>query len=364
MKCRLLYLIGQLAPGGSERQLYYLLQAMDREYYRPAVVIWNFREEDVYVPQIRALDVPLYFFPRTRLTAVKLARFRRLVRALQPELVHSYSFYLNFATSRAVWGTRTVAVGSVRSDFTLDKRDTGPWLGSLSARWPCNQICNSLSAVETVRCSRGLFAPRQLSMVRNGIDLERFRMAPFSAVGRPCIVGVGSLSPVKRWDRLLAASLTLKGCGFDFLVRIIGDGPLHGSLKQQAQNLGVSDCVQFMGHSDNIPGLLADAAFLAHPSDAEGCPNAVMEAMACGRAVVATDVGDVPSIVENGKTGFVVRHGDDMMLAERMATLLTDRDLCWRMGEASRAKAEREFGLDRLVSETLSAYRTAGWEGL
>ena len=87
-----------------------------------------------------------------------------------------------------------------------------------------------------------------------------------------------------------------------------------------------------------------------------------MEAMACGRAVVATDVGDTPSIVDHQKTGFVVPRGDDAALVERMATLIADRELCRRMGEAGRLKAEREFGLDRLVSETLAAYRAAGWK--
>jgi glycosyltransferase involved in cell wall biosynthesis len=167
---------------------------------------------------------------------------------------------------------------------------------------------------------------------------------------------------VKRWDRLLTAALMLKEHGLDFLLRIAGDGPLHGSLKEQAEGLGVSDSVQFMGHSDNIPGLLADATFLAHTSDAEGSPNVVMEAMACGRAVVATDVGDIPLLVENGKTGFVVRRADDNMLMERMATLLTDRDLYRHMGEAARVRAERDFGLDRLVKDTLAAYKAAGWK--
>lgn len=82
--------------------------------------------------------------------------------------------------------------------------------------------------------------------------------------------------------------------------------------------------------------------------------------MAAGRAVVATDAGDVPSIVDD-RTGFVVRRGDDARLIERLATLITNRELCRQMGEAARAKAEREFGLDRLVSETLAAYRAAGW---
>jgi glycosyltransferase involved in cell wall biosynthesis len=86
-----------------------------------------------------------------------------------------------------------------------------------------------------------------------------------------------------------------------------------------------------------------------------------MEAMACGRAVVATDAGDVPSLIEDGKTGFIVRRGDDVALVSRCVTLLVDHDLCRRMGIAGRAKAEREFGLDRLVAETLVAYRAAGW---
>jgi glycosyltransferase involved in cell wall biosynthesis len=87
-----------------------------------------------------------------------------------------------------------------------------------------------------------------------------------------------------------------------------------------------------------------------------------MEAMACGRAVVATDAGDVPCLIEDGKTGFVVPRGDEAALLARIITLMTDHDLCRRMGEAGRVKAERQFGLDRLVSETLAAYRAMGWK--
>jgi len=155
----------------------------------------------------------------------------------------------------------------------------------------------------------------------------------------------------------------LKRNGFDCLIQIAGDGPLRGLLEQQARELGLTDCIEFMGYAENIPGLLANARFLVHTSDSEGCPNVVMEAMACGRAVVATDVGDVAFLVEDGKTGFVVPRGDEAALLARMETLMTDHDLCRRMGEAGRAKAERQFGLDRLVSETLAAYRVMEWKG-
>jgi glycosyltransferase involved in cell wall biosynthesis len=362
MRCRFLYLVGQLTPGGLERQLCYLLQAMDRGRYQPAVAVWNFSETDVYVSKIRALNVPVYALPYTPSGSTKLSAFGRLVRQLEPEVVHSYTFYTNFAAYWGVRGTRAVAVGSVRSDFTLAKKDAGLWLGGLSARWPRDQICNSSSAAETCRLSRSFFVPKRLFVVRNGLDLEWFRSTPPVVGGRVRIVGAGSCVPVKRWDRLLSAGVELKQNGFDFLIQIAGDGRLRGLLEQQARDLGVTDCIEFLGYTENIPGLLANARFLVHTSDSEGCPNVVMEAMACGRAVVATDVGDVPSLVEDGKTGFVVPRGDEATLLTRMVTLMTDHDLCRRMGEAGRAKAEGQFGLDRLVSETLAAYRAMGWK--
>jgi glycosyltransferase involved in cell wall biosynthesis len=186
-------------------------------------------------------------------------------------------------------------------------------------------------------------------------------MVPLSTTGQIRILGVGSLIPLKRWDRLLKVAVTLKERNFDFLVQIVGAGPLRETLEKQKEEMGMGNHVQFLGHSDEIPHLLSDATFLVHTSDTEGCPNAVLEAMACGRAVVATDAGDVPSIVEDGQTGFVVKRGDDATLVERVAMLIKDRELCRKMGEAGRVKAEREFGLDRLVSETLAAYRAAGW---
>jgi hypothetical protein len=105
MKCRILYLVGQLGAGGLKRQLYFLLHCMDRRCYRPAVAVWNFSETDVYVPQIRALGIPLYSLPRPLLPSSKLRNFRRLVKELNPEVVHSYSFYTNIAAWWAMLGT-------------------------------------------------------------------------------------------------------------------------------------------------------------------------------------------------------------------------------------------------------------------
>jgi glycosyltransferase involved in cell wall biosynthesis len=360
MDCRILYLIGQLHSGGSERQLFYLLREIDRSRYRPAVAVWNFSEKDTYLAKIRDLGVPVYSFQSTVSARAKLLALRRMVKELGPTIVHSYSFYLNFAAHWSVRETPVTAIGSMRSALQLDKQINGWILSKLSACLPHKQIYNSFAAARFAANSKSYFTPRHLYVVQNGVDLLIFRPSHLSPARPANILGVGSLVEVKRWDRLLAAAEELNRRNFDFSLHIVGDGPLRGSLEQVAQDRGISDRFDLRGYSDDIASLLSNATFLVLSSDAEGCPNVIMEAMACGRAVVTTDVGDAPRLVEDGTTGFVVPCGDDAMLVERMATLLNDYELCKRMGEAGRAKAEREFGLDRMVENTLAVYRAVG----
>jgi glycosyltransferase involved in cell wall biosynthesis len=291
---------------------------MDRDRYRPELVVWNFHSDDTYVHSFQQIGVPLHSFPERRSAIGKLLALRRMVHQKRPDVIHSHTFYTNFAAWWACLGMKTIAVGAVRSNFTNDKKACGFLLGSLSARWPYAQIYNNLAGAEKARRSHGLFAPRQVFVVRNGLDLKQFGKSPLSANGRARIVGVGSLLQYKRWDRLLGAAAKLKKRGLDFLVEIAGGGPLRESLEHQVHDLDLEDRIKFRGHTDNVPALLADSTLLAHTSDIEGCPNVVMEAMACGRAVVATDAGDVPSIVEDGRTGFVVPRGDDAKLCERL----------------------------------------------
>jgi glycosyltransferase involved in cell wall biosynthesis len=361
MQCRFLYLIGQLHTGGSERQLYYLLKAMGRELYKPAVAVWTYGESDLYVRQVRELGVRLYSFTKDASRAKKLREFRRLVRRLRPAIVHSFSFYTNFA---AYWGTRgtdAIPIGSVRSALSYAKQSNSRLLGNLSARWPSIQTSNSSSVAEEFK-QWSFFAPKRLAVVRNGIDISQFPHVSIPENRPITIASVGYLLPVKRWDRLLLACRELIKTGnLDFFVKIAGDGPLSSTLRNKACELKLTDRVQFLGHVEHVAEVLAEASFLVHTADSEGSPNSVLEAMACGRPVICTAVGDVSALVEDGRTGFLVPWGDDAALVDRMRTLITDRDLCKRMGVAARLKVEREFGLDRLVNETLEVYRAAGW---
>ena len=359
--CRLLYLVGQLQPGGLERQLCSLLQGMRRECYNPVVVVWNFCSNDVFVNEICKLGVPIYSFSEGASRIAKLRAFRALLKQLNPEVVHSYSFFTNFAAQWAASGTRTLPIGSVRSSFFWAKKESGPVLSRLSARWPRAQIYNSQSAANNAQESKGMFVPKKIFVIRNGLDVKRFA-GSFKPIPKESIIlGAGSLFPVKRWDRLLRAGAEIQRKGVEFQIQIAGEGPLRRTLQQQTEELGITDCVEFLGYRNDIPALISNARFLVHTADAEGCPNIVMEAMASGRPVVAMDAGDIPFLVEDNQTGFVVRQGDQANLIHRILELLQNHSLCIQLGTAGREKAEREFGIERLVMNTMDAYRAAGW---
>ena len=218
-----------------------------------------------------------------------------------------------------------------------------------------------MASAEAAHRNSSLFVPRQFSVVRNGMDLNRFRSFNETSEMKTYVAAVGWLLPIKRWDRLLRVVKEVKSRVGGVRLQIAGDGPFRPALEELARKLGISNTVRFMGAVDDIPAFLRQAKFLVHTSESEGCPNVVMEAMACSVPVVAMEAGDISYLVEEGVTGFVVRQDDEGSLADRITQLLTDERLALSMGEAGRKKAEQEFSLERLVSETLSAYRTAGW---
>ena len=291
-----------------------------------------------------------------------MKRVRTLAQQLNPEVIHSYTFHTNLAAYWAALGTKSIALGSLRGEFTSAKQHAGRWLGRLCARWPRCQITNSFVAAENLRNSRKFFRPNQTYFVRNALDLQRFSNSSGNATHHAFIVGVGSLLQYKRWDRVIRIVKEVSRRRDDCNVLIVGEGPERGRLEAEARRLGVSHRIRFIGATTDVPGLLNKARFLVHTSDTEGCPNAVMEAMASGRPVIAMAAGDISHMIEHGKTGFVVPCGDESTFAQHVLRLLSDDELCFRMGVAAREKAERDFGLRRLVKETFDAYIAAGWK--
>ena len=176
--------------------------------------------------------------------------------------------------------------------------------------------------------------------------------------GERLVVAVGRLHDQKRFDILLEA---FASGGEGARLAIVGTGGLLPDLEAKARALGVAGRVRFAGFRADVPAVLAAADLFALSSDDEGVPMVVLEAMASGRAVVATDVGSVRDLVVDGETGIVVPPRDPAALAAAMKALLADGTRRKAMGEAGRARVAERYPLDRCVRETEAYLRaTAG----
>ncbi len=331
---------------------------------RPGVIVWSLTPEDFYRSHLEKIDVPLVTAPQNQGRWAKLRWLRSLVRTVRPPVLHSMAFFLNSAAAWAAQTVPTIAIGAIRGDYKFEA-DQGYIHYAVNRRWPKTIIANSERAWQAALADRSVFRPRKPLIVFNGIDLSLYASRSSGAPTVPQILGVGNLYPEKRWDRFLhsIAHLIARRPELPFTVKIAGEGSERRNLQRLIQQLHLEQRVMLLGRRLDIPGLLSQSDIFVMASDSEGTPNAVMEAMAARLPVVATDVGDVPRLVANGINGFVVpchEQGHDRM-ASALARLLIDPELRAHMGEAGRARAESEFGLDRLAVRVLEAYRQAGW---
>jgi glycosyltransferase involved in cell wall biosynthesis len=209
-----------------------------------------------------------------------------------------------------------------------------------------------------------IFSPRdkwnRLHIVHCGIDPKQFVPVQHSGVGRRLLF-VGRLAAVKGLPVLLESIAALKSQHPDILLNIAGDGPDRAALEKQAKDLGLENDVKFLGYQSQsqVRDLLRETDVFAMASFAEGVPVVLMEAMAAGVAVVATQIAGIPELVEDGVSGFLVPPSDPNLLAEKIGSLLNDAGLRQKFAIAGREKVEAEFNISieagRLVRIMTSA---------
>jgi len=341
-----------------------LARALREHGMHPGVIVWSETSEDFLHKHFQEIDVPMAIAPQMKGRWAKVSWLRSIVQQVRPSVLHSMTFFLNFAAAWAVRGLPVIAVGSIRADYQFEAKQ-GTIHYALNRRWPETIIANSQRAWQQALTDRGFFHPKHPLFVSNAFDLAPFACRLHGNSRVPQIIGVGSLYPDKRWDRLLnvIARLVANRPDLPFSVKIAGR---HGSegdnLERLTRKLNLQHRVSFLGLRQDIPELLSQSDIFVLTSDSEGTPNAVMEAMAAGLPVVATDCGDVPRLVANGVTGFVVPREMEDLMASALTELLVDPDLRARIGEAGRAKAQAEFGLKQFATDILDAYSQAGWK--
>jgi glycosyltransferase involved in cell wall biosynthesis len=209
----------------------------------------------------------------------------------------------------------------------------------------------------------GIGRPDQIQVLPVGLDLS-----PYLSVGRgtgvfreelglepgtPLIGSVGRLVPIKDHSTLLRALARLPGVH----LAVMGDGEIRPRIAAEAQSCGLTDRVHLLGWRQDLPAILADLDAVVLTSLNEGTPVALIEALAASRPVVATDVGGVRHVVEHGRTGLLAPAGDDRCIADRIASVLSDRAGAAHLAVAGRRDVSLRFGEERLVSEMRDLYR-------
>ncbi len=231
------------------------------------------------------------------------------------------------------------------------------------ALWTDRIVC--LTEAERLDYLRyGVGRPEQHLVIHSGVQVERFarqvdpeicRRSLGLRPGIPVVGCVARLVPVKGVDYLVQAFMKVRSAVPDAHLVIVGDGPERSALETSVRRLGLDGAVTFTGLRPEVADLMHAFDVVAVPSLNEGMGKVAVEAMAAGRPVVASDVVGLREVVQDGRTGFLVRSGDSQHLATALVRVLQDAGLRARMGEAGRVRATA-YDTSRMVEELTEHY--------
>jgi len=358
-KIRVLHLITELYVGGAEKALARLLTYLDRDRFAPTVVCLYGGDGPV-ADEIRALDIPVVDLGMTaKWRWDALWRLYCLLRQERPTILHTWMFHANIP-GRVLGRLAGVPI-VISGERTMGMESRWRyWLNRVTASLADRVTCVSQQVADFAVNHVGI-PSEKIVIIPNGIQLPDFECL-FDTVqarselrlpGNHVLVGtVARLDPVKRLDILLHALRSLP----DVYAVIIGDGPERARLTALSEGLGLANRVYFPGHQGDVWPWLAALDVFALSSDWEGMSNALLEAMAAGLPVVATEVGGTPDVVVDGTTGLLVPRRDPAALAEAVASLVNDADTRCRMGRAGQERVLQHFSIERTVERTQSLY--------
>ena len=367
MGMRILYVHGIEAIGGAERDLIALLKTLDRHKWEPHVVCPGtgpFREQlhAIAVPT-HALSLPPWRKPLTlfqRRSAVQ--RLGALVDQLNPAMIHVNDIWWVPHTVRAV--ARCVAksvpiAAHVRQEiepakvrrYELDRVEA---VIAISRQIEQSLIAGGVSA----RKVRTLYSGIDLSERQPTHDDQAIRQMIGLPNGAVLLGTIANLFPRKGYEVMIRA-LPAIVCAVPTVHYVIVGSDDHDyadRLKRLAQELKIADRVHIVGFQDPVQPFLAALDLYVHPALMEGFGIAVVEAMAMGKAVVATATGGLPEVVVQGETGLLVPPGDVESLAATVVSLLRDESRREQMGRCGRARAQERFSLDASVMHMEELY--------
>ena len=383
-RVRILRVIARLNMGGPALHVAYLTEGLRERGYDTTLVAGSLaRGEDsmAFVADSRDVEIvridelgreisPL----RDLVATLKLAR---LIRRERPDILHTHT-----AKAGTVGRVAAVLAGRRAPPIVVHtfhghvlRGYFGPfrtWFFRLLERWLATRTTALIAVSPQVRddlVALGVAPAERFVVIRLGIELDervageqngRAESRRYLGI-RPerfAVGWIGRMTAVKRTDDVLVAFKRLRDDGVDAVLCLVGDGPDRPQLEHRARELGVIRDTLFLGYQEDVAPFYAAFDALVLPSSNEGTPVSAIEALAAGRPVVATSVGGVPDVVQDGVDGFLVETGATDVLADRLAQLARDEGLRERMGRAGRERVLPRYAVARLVDDVDRLYRS------
>jgi glycosyltransferase involved in cell wall biosynthesis len=366
-KITVMFMINDLVSGGAEQQLFELVKGIDKARFETLVVpLYSgkyMESEFKKIPGARIVSLRR----KGKFDFIYLFRVLRFLRRMKVDVVQPFLTPATFfGLLPAILCRTPVKIVTERSAELKGHFNYQLYLKvedflSRSADWI---VSNSKAGQESVQ-KRGI--PRdRTKVIYNGINLERLkadqdnikqlkRQLNISETTK--VVGImGSLSPVKDHATFLKAAVIINRDTPDTRFAILGDGPLRHDLENLSQELGIASKTIFLGHQRDVVNYLSlfDVAVLT--SKTEGCSNSLLEAMALGKPVVATDVGGNRELVRQGYNGILVPFGDAEAVAKATLSLVHDPKVSREMGQRAKEMVVNQFSLKNMVQQYQSLY--------
>ncbi|MBI4615047.1 MAG: glycosyltransferase [Planctomycetes bacterium] len=369
---RVLLAIDSLRAGGAERQFAELVRRLDPERVRASVLLTTGGGPLLDLVPADRLETTVVLQKHGPLDLPRLAlAVRREIARLRPDVVHAWLWQTSVLAALALAGTtrangpRFVVGQRVAYDRMFAEDGLAGWVRRPFTAYRdrrADLVLVNARLLERRLAARLPGGSTRVRWIPNGIDVERVR--PRETPMEHDLCAIGRLAPQKGFDVLLEALAILSRPDARVpRLAVAGDGPMRESLVRRAAELGLVDRVDFLGFVGDPLDRISRARALVLPSRYEGSPNAVLEAMALARPVVASAVDGVLDLVRDGETGFLVPPEDPRALAEAIARLLADPQRAEEMGRTGRARAERAFSIGGIVEAYARVYETLAASG-
>ena len=358
----ILHVIPTLGVGGTERQLVGLLTRMDGSRFRQTVCFYT--RSVTFEAELQAAGIRTVFHDKFTMPPwVFLARLRRVVREVRPDIVHTWLFSGNFWGRIAAYscGVRTI----VSSDRSLPPRaSAGVVLYERFFAPRTVRLANSRAAAESLGDRYGLDVSR-IRVIENAVDPAPARSEPARRQARaelglppdaPVVLMVARQTVEKNHPMFFRAARRVAqarpGTTFVALGHLF-DPP---AMRRAVEAAGAADAVRIVEQREDVGRWLSAADVFCLTSNEEGLPNVVLEAMAAGLPVVCADFASARDIVGGEGLGVIVPRDDDAALAEAVVSLLGDEGRRRRLGDAGRALVRDRFPWERLVRDMTALY--------